>query len=288
MNKKEFAEYICKEVSKQDGIYAYISEVPKNNGVVFTGLTIKAEGSEFAPTIYLEGFYEAYCNGEDIDSVVERIMELYEKRRNSINVDISFFRNYESAKEQILYRLINYEANRELLKNIPHKRIFDLAKVYYVALKLDDMQATGTITITNSHIEGWKVTLDDLESVAAINTPKRLPKNIQPIEEITQIPFPEECTLKMYVASNPLRMNGAAILCYESLLGDIAERFRDDVIIIPSSIHELIFFTGYDDDAVEHVKAMVREVNRTEVEPEEVLSDNVYIYRHETNKIEML
>ena len=38
---------------------------------------------------------------------------------------------------------------------------------------------------------------------------------------------------------------------------------------------------------VEALRSMVREVNATQVAPEEVLSDNVYIYRREDDKISL-
>ena len=55
--------------------------------------------------------------------------------------------------------------------------------------------------------------------------------------------------------------------------------FRSNLYIIPSSIHEVILLpdSGKEPDATA-LKEMIREVNSTQVAPEEILSDNLYYY----------
>ena len=67
-------------------------------------------------------------------------------------------------------------------------------------------------------------------------------------------------------------------------------RIEDDVYILPSSTHEILaipskvaWYTGE-----KQLKDMVKEVNATHVQPDEFLSDNVYLYRRDTDKIEIV
>ena len=46
-----------------------LQEVTKNNDTVLTGILIKTEESNIAPNIYLEGFFEQYQDGRDMDDI---------------------------------------------------------------------------------------------------------------------------------------------------------------------------------------------------------------------------
>lgn len=92
----------------------------------------------------------------------------------------------------------------------------------------------------------------------------------------------------MYVATNTDNSIGAAILLYDGVLKTFAEQTGGDFYILPSSIHETMFVPAYGkrDDAF--MLSMVRNVNRENVAPEEVLSDNVYYYHAKTDCVEMI
>ena len=91
----------------------------------------------------------------------------------------------------------------------------------------------------------------------------------------------------MYVCSNSQKVNGAGVILYKDLLKQFAEKTGSDFYILPSSIHETLLVPVSDQMEVEALRSMVREVNATQVAPEEVLSDNVYIYRREDDKISL-
>ena len=69
---------------------------------------------------------------------------------------------------------------------------------------------------------------------------------------------------------------------------DFAKKVGRNFYIIPSSIHEVILIPDTLDMDIRYMKAMVKEVNGTEVSPDEVLSDNVYRYDIDTDRIEMM
>lgn len=74
-------------------------------------------------------------------------------------------------------------------------------------------------------------------------------------------------------------------MLYEGILKDFAAVLEYDLIILPSSVHEVLLVPYEEDLCMEELKEMVRHINRTEVAKEEVLSDNVYCYSRKTDKI---
>lgn len=98
----------------------------------------------------------------------------------------------------------------------------------------------------------------------------------------------EDDICPMYVATNSKKLNGACVMLYDGLLRSFARKVGKSFYIIPSSIHEVILIPDTLDMDIRYMKAMVKEVNGTEVSPDEVLSDNVYRYDIDTDRIEMM
>ena len=83
----------------------------------------------------------------------------------------------------------------------------------------------------------------------------------------------------MYILTNDSGINGAASLLYDGVIDEFAERFAADVIVIPSSVHEVLLVPLKEEYDVSESNMLVKEVNNTIVDEEETLADNVYIYR---------
>ena len=66
-------------------------------------------------------------------------------------------------------------------------------------------------------------------------------------------------------------------LCHITTVG-VREKVGGDFFILPSSIHELLVVPKQDGMELSDLEAMVKEVNATQVAPEEKLSDHVYEY----------
>ena len=92
----------------------------------------------------------------------------------------------------------------------------------------------------------------------------------------------------MYILSNTCGINGATVVLYEDILKDFAGKIQEDVIILPSSIHEVLLVPNSKVHDIEEMKAMVEHINRTEVSKTDVLSDNVYLYSREKNLMTMI
>lgn len=265
----------------------------KNNGVTLCGLTIMTKESNISPTIYLNGFYERYVyETESLQQIEADVMETYRRNKTDHNLDVSFFTEWENARQRIIFKLVNYDANRELLKDVPYKKVLDLAMVF-TCLVEKGVTGSATILIHNHHMECWKVTEDDLFHTAMENTPyfqkKKLTGMDSVIEYLTGQKLGNDILddiCSMYVLTVENNLNGAGAVLYKDLLKGFADRMESDFYILPSSVHEMILIPLFTDD-MESLSQMVKEVNATQLKPEDVLSDHAYVYRRADNTISM-
>lgn len=61
-------------------------------------------------------------------------------------------------------------------------------------------------------------------------------------------------------------------------MDDLEQKLGAPLFILPSSVHELIAIPDKGISDVNELRNMVREVNETQVEAEEILSNQVYRY----------
>jgi len=83
-------------------------------------------------------------------------------------------------------------------------------------------------------------------------------------------------------------MYGAGYLALKTKIEELSSIFGRDLYILPSSIHEVLVTPDNGLYEVEDLKKMVKEVNDTEVSPEERLSYSVYKYSRRDAEIKVL
>ena len=87
----------------------------------------------------------------------------------------------------------------------------------------------------------------------------------------------EEDADTVVVVSNEDMMFGAIAILYEGVVEKLCERLdTHKLIMIPSSIHEVIVMP-YSDEAAEGINSMIREINTTQVDECDRLSDHAYV-----------
>lgn len=299
MNMEQFTESIRERLEEQ-GRFEKVSlqYVLKNNGVMRWGLVLYGGGSGLVPTVYLEPLFEAYRDGAYLEEIVGKILEVYESAPCQ-GVDMSFFREFSMVKDRLCMKLVNREANAELLAKIPYREFLDMAVVYYVDC-YNPRVGAGTIQVYNTHMEMWGVTEEDLWDAAGINTPERKPGRIESLEEILAemsagkgnggtecCGCVEKSPVPMVIITNTEGLYGAAAVLYSNMLKQAADKAGSDLFILPSSLHEVIAIPVTEGREAAELREMVMEVNRKELQPEEVLSNNVYIYRRVQDRLEI-
>lgn len=298
MEYKEFVEYIKMNAGyiAGEGGNITINHVIKNNGCEIDGLVIMEKGKDIAPTIYLDSFYELYTNGENIKNIIRQIEVIYEQNKNNVTFDVNILKHFDTIKDKIVYKVVNYRSNEKLLEQVPHKRILDLAVVFYCLLD-NEYGRSATALIYNNNLKNWNVTIDDVYKAALKNTPDLLHSKISSMaalfEKCGVNVDGEEVDLKdyvpsdMYVLTNESKLNGAACILYENVLYDFAQKLGADLYILPSSVHEVILLPKLSMFEKDELVNMVKEVNTEGVAADEVLSDHVYEYNRTERLITM-
>lgn len=298
MEYKEFVEYIKMNAGyiAGEGGNITINHVIKNNGCEMDGLVIMEKGKDIAPTIYLDSFYELYTNGENIKNIIRQIEVIYEQNKNNVTFDVNILKHFDTIKDKIVYKVVNYRSNEKLLEQVPHKRILDLAVVFYCLLD-NEYGRNATALIYNNNLKNWNVTIDDVYKAALKNTPDLLHSKISSMaalfEKCGVNVDGEEVDLKdyvpsdMYVLTNESKLNGAACILYENVLYDFAQKLGADLYILPSSVHEVILLPKLSMFEKDELVNMVKEVNTEGVAADEVLSDHVYEYNRTERLITM-
>lgn len=217
-------------------------------------------------------------------------------------VDRKRFLNYEDAEKSVVYKLINTVRNRELLEDVPHMEFLDLSIVFQIVLT-GEPSGTAALLIHNAHIKLWGVTVDNLFKAAAKNTPKIMGCELKSMDdvicEILQKESPEGCdydeataglagSVPQYVLSNKYRVEGAACVLYPMLLQGICRKLKSSFYIIPSSIHEMLIMPTDSGNTDEELRAMIKDVNDTQVKSDEILSYSLYYYDGDENRLSVV
>lgn len=306
-NLEKELEAIKKEVEKRctGNGKVEIQEIEKNNGVIKYGMIIHNEKKSVSPLIYLEPYLMELRKGKPIEETAESIYYIYQKWNKSDSIIASNDLNVGLAKDNMIYQLISLEKNEERLRNMPHRIIGeDLAVVFSVLLEKNN-QAMMSAKISHDCLKHWGMKEEELWELADKNTPKLLPVKMERLTDVlidllkAQIEesgielneeawnnlldthkkqMDEQVELPMYILSNQYKVWGASTILYPGALKAAAKQLDGDLIVLPSSIHEVILVRKEMMLDYDTMAEMVKEINQKEVLEEEVLSDSVYLY----------
>lgn len=284
-----------------------VIDVTKNNSVHLTGLTIRPQNKNIAPTVYMEPYFSAYQSGQPFETITDQIIKTctYALSCSNAGTDDIILTDFTHIKDKICYKLVGRDKNSELLSTVPHRNFFiDLALVYYILLSSAD-NVMATINITDSHAQAWGADEETLYNLARTNTPALNRGCVAPMLDVLggimemrqthkrktrsyegfDLTCADSDSFPMWVATNQTKTYGASILLYDGFLDAVAEKFGS-FYILPSSIHELIILPAKPGIASD-LKQMVNEINGTETSAEDVLSGSCYYYDAKTRQLKI-
>lgn len=294
-NFEEFAKDIkeCLQEKYPDAVIE-TSKIVKNNDESLIGITIRANGEDIAPNIYLNEYYTSYVeNKMTVDEITLMLQKVYSnacKDNESINIDTSIFRSKEKLLEKVILKLLSIENNTEYLKGVVYYPVMeDLAAVVYVHIDSSD-KGIMTSKLQQKYFEMLDIDKEELYKIALSNTESFFPVKTMTMfnlmSDMADEALPTNDELPMYVITNKMGVNGATACLYPDALKNFCdEQGFDSIYILPSSVHELILIPEKLADDVEYLKKMVEEVNATVVLPADILSNSVYKYDYETDTV---
>lgn len=251
------------------------ARINKQNRKGLHGCTLQLPGAAASPTFYFEDLYEAYVNGTAPEDIAESLIRYAgENNLDTIPGNIAID-DYECVRRNLGLVVIGEEKNREYLEDMIYKKVEDLALIPIIFT--NDHHGTGCIKVREGFLKYWGVTADEVMEEAILNAPKIMPPTFRQLNEILCSHDEEDNEDELFVISNSYYAGGAAVAFYPGFLDCIGKALGKDLFILPSSVNELILVTDSGQDP-EILLQIVKEVNRTQVEPGDVLTDAVYYY----------
>lgn len=304
--EKVFAEGVAEQIRdylppEYESVECHVVEQRKNNDVPMVGICFRMPGESVSPIIYVEPFYNEIRRGSPIPETMEKIAETaMNSREISSEMAEICIDDYASVKDHLNLALVNTKANRRMLSEMPHMEVEDLSAIFRVAVPVPG-DGMGSIKVTNELLEKWGIDKNEVFEAAVENMEQNAAPVLMDMESIMEeiisetpanenlLDYPEKKSRSsfetMYVLSNASRNNGASAILSTATMKKIGEIFPEGVYILPSSIHEVLIIPKENAPSPKELGEMVREVNRTQVAREEVLSDRIYEYDKERGKI---
>mgnify|MGYP006992790556 FL=1 len=303
----QFVEYMRKEQEKRfEGRLAIeVEHVKKNNGVLVTSLVGKKSEDKEGIMVYLDSYYDAFKEGVELEQLSEDIYDMFNTYEKP-DFPLDELGDFEQVKDKIFYKLVNYDKNLEMLKEVPHVPYLDLALTFHVLVERNEKGQSICPVRQKDRIK-WGQDIGALYELAKENTPKLFPVSLCSMgwfmenilkdsqKECERPELDKFLSYKMdsplYILSNQSGIYGAAAVLYEDVLKNFAFMEECDVVLLPSSIHEFLLLpykniTGPFD--IDKTREMVEHINRVDVPKTDILSDNVYLYDREKDKISIL
>lgn len=294
-NREEVLMELCSNVKKRlgEGYEIQTQTMEKNNSRKLTGLVVQRGGESIMPVISVDKMLgrPGYSLGEIADEIVGIVREYGNPPLNT-----GMLMDFASVKEGLRMKLVNYEANKELLGDVPYVKFLDLAAIFYVLVQ-ENEEGRMTALVHNEHMKNWKTDREEIYGIAMRNMKEKQPATLESLNSIVraiaeehQIEMPDELMdepleMELYVLSNRSGMLGAASILYSEELEKLADKFASDLVILPSSIHEVLVARTNETIDYRDLNALVQMVNGNDVPQEDQLSNSVYLYDREKKEI---
>lgn len=296
MNFTNFVDRVQTEIEKKIGTdyYVDILEFQENNGIASAGLYVGKGLNGIAPVIRMDSYFVQCQNGMAMDDIVSDIINTVQDDTMGQSLSMEDILNFSQMKERIILRLINTEANRQMLDNVPHRGWMDISVVYYLLLGRDTSGQMTTL-ISNELIHEWGVKAEDLYDVAHENMKRLFPVEIRSMSEVmAEIleetlgedsdrewiePLVGSDVTPTYVLGNGTGLYGAGGILPGLGIEDFANKLGTDLIVLPSSVHEVILVPAKEGMDLDGMAMIVKNINQTQVPMNDRLSDSIYYFR---------
>ena len=257
--------------------YGYKKQVIHKINQDLDAISMIGENIKMSPTLYFNNMYEYYSDsGIHIEEIALKMFETMLEGVNQTEVTENAFPDKEKFMENIFFQVINTEKNKTLLHEIPHREYLDLSIIYRFALNLSDNDIS-TAMINYILMDEFKLTEEELYEAAYKNTRKILkPK-------ITSPGF-----TGFNMITNDLNIFGANGILYKDIIAKEAKKVGTDLYLIPSSMHEFLIQPVSKTLKPKDLKEIIKDANENVIDPEDYLSDSLYIYKLDTDTIEIV
>ncbi len=270
-------EQIIPELGKKYPDYEFsLSEITKNGHVKMNAIAIK-NSTRLSPQIYTDGILE---KANSLNDAVDKICHIIDNDLTpSINIDL--ITSPEFIKEHL--RIGIQESSDEFIVKNPVKEYEGIEQYLYYMGKADDGTSWSVkirpdlfATLGITETLAWELAFKHTHEAISITSMYDLLREVYPTELLLDLSETQD--IEMYILTNKERLRGAASILDFDYLKDFAENMDcRSIAVLPSSIHECILIPVRENTDTSGFSDMVREVNLSELAPEDVLVNRAYI-----------
>lgn len=279
MNFYEFqkmTEKDMKEFFKENGmpIKVKINTVQKV-GMTYTGMELDY-GKNIHPVLNLDQCYRDL----EIMSYEEVFRRMAESAMQAIH-DAPEYAHFDlqSASERLFVQLVSTERNKEVLDQIPHREVEDLSLICRIEMPAMDGHEANAV-VREPMLQMMGLTEEELFETAMKNSVHKRPEKLENLGVVlgNMLGYDavDEKTNELYVLTNKQTNMGAATIFYPEMMEKCAEELNGNFYIIPSSLHEVLLCPENSFIKSEKIKSVIKEINDTQLMPEDILSYQVY------------
>lgn len=280
---KTVTEMLQQKVGKEYSVMT--TAVPKINKGYKDAVILKKKSDSVSPVIYLDQCYSLYTEGIPIEVLIEKMVRFYNRFMPEENPDISFFTDFKRASPHLRCKVVNYEMNRRILGWIPCMKYLDLAVICYLQT---GNAHSPEIIVNELTLNSWGVDFETLSRIAITNTMTRTEYGCNRLDTVIQ-EYKGTVTesVPAYLLTNKESTYGAAAILFPKILKRIGQDLGS-FYILPSSINDCIVVPAEAGISPDCLREMLRDVNRTKVEKENLLSDSLYYYSMENGEFPVI
>lgn len=262
---------------------AAAKDINKNN-VVLHGIAVTDSIKEQSLVYYLNE------DDEDITDLARKLVKHVQEMKK-FNPDEILSAEY--IREHVKPRLVAAETDGKENPILTNKAVFplnflDMKTIYYVDLGVDE-NGNASIPVTEQMLETVGLNIYDIDFYAFNNLMSEVEymSMFRKLAEMQGFSIEEETPFDddMFVLTTKNMLHGAAAMQSDDIMREIHEKIGCNFYILPSSTHEVIIVADHCNNPnakqIETFYNMVREVNDTQVEPEDRLTYSVYYYSDE-------
>lgn len=273
--------------------------VKKDGGDLLNIIFAEHDDAYEVCSVHVEELYVAYQNGIRLNTIVDYICSdvlhaksiyVYDKTKELMD--------YDTAKSRLFVRLINYDRNADILRDVVHKTLGDIVFTVYAIVDENEFGIVST-KILKFMVKKWDKNEDDIFNEAIKNTYYLTPPRIYKWEGVlcdesyagdSFMNDEDVCDLDKSFSGNILsttrKTNGAVAVFLPGVAEKISELLDSDFYMVFTSIHEvMIHRTGSGVDPKD-LKLVLRDTLRKVTPSSDYLTEKIYKYNRRTHKFE--
>lgn len=250
-------------------------------------------------SVRVDEVYKAYHEGAKLNAIINYFSnDVLHAKNYNIYDKTKELMDYDTAKSRLFVRLLNCDRNADVLKNVVHKTLGDIAFTVYAILD-DNRKDLISTKVLKTMVEKWGKNENDIFNEAIGNTYRATPPRIYKWEGVlcdesyageSFMNDEDICDLDKSFSGNTLsttrKTNGAIAVFLPGVAEKISELLDSDFYMVFTSIHEVMIHSTRSGVDPKDLKLILQDTLREVTPSSDYLTEKIYKYNRRTHKFE--